>query len=157
MARRKTGRLGVGLIGTKFMGKAHSHAWASAGPFFDLPLAIDLVTVAGRDPAETHEFGKRWGWRKSVAQWQLAVLDAEVDLVDVSTPNHVHADMSIAALEAGKHVACEKPLAGTLADARAMVKAAKKAKGQKTFVWFNYRRCPAVALAHQLVLSLIHI
>ncbi|RLS50845.1 MAG: gfo/Idh/MocA family oxidoreductase [Planctomycetota bacterium] len=133
------------------MGKAHSHAWASAGPFFDLPLAIDLVTVAGRDPAETHEFGKRWGWRKSVAQWQLAVLDAEVDLVDVSTPNHVHADMSIAALEAGKHVACEKPLAGTLADARAMVKAAKKAKGQKTFVWFNYRRCPAVALAHQLV------
>ncbi len=151
MARRKTGRLGVGLIGTKFMGKAHSHAWASAGPFFDLPLAIDRVTVAGRDPAETHEFGKRWGWRKSVAQWQLAVLDAEVDLVDVSTPNHVHADMSIAALEAGKHVACEKPLAGTLADARAMVKAAKKAKGQKTFVWFNYRRCPAVALAHQLV------
>jgi predicted dehydrogenase len=141
----------VGLIGTKFMGKAHSHAWASAGPFFDLPLAIDLVTVAGRDPAETHEFGKRWGWRKSVAQWQLAVLDAEVDLVDVSTPNHVHADMSIAALEAGKHVACEKPLAGTLADARAMVKVAKKAKGQKTFVWFNYRRCPAVALAHQLV------
>jgi len=141
----------VGLIGTKFMGKAHSHAWASAGPFFDLPLAIDLVTVAGRDPAETHEFGKRWGWRKSVAQWQLAVLDAEVDLVDVSTPNHVHADMSIAALEAGKHVACEKPLAGTLADARAMVKAAKKAKGQRTFVWFNYRRCPAVALAHQLV------
>jgi len=109
------------------------------------------VTVAGRDPAETHEFGKRWGWRKSVAQWQLAVLDAEVDLVDVSTPNHVHADMSIAALEAGKHVACEKPLAGTLADARAMVKAAKKAKGQKTFVWFNYRRSPAVALAHQLV------
>jgi len=141
----------VGLIGTKFMGKAHSHAWASAGPFFDLPLAIDLVTVAGRDPAETHEFGKRWGWRKSVAQWQLAVLDAEVDLVDVSTPNHIHADMSIAALEAGKHVACEKPLAGTLADARAMVKAAKKAKGQRTFVWFNYRRCPAVALAHQLV------
>jgi predicted dehydrogenase len=141
----------VGLIGTKFMGKAHSHAWASAGPFFDLPVVIDLVTVAGRDPAETHEFGKRWGWRKSVAQWQLAVLDAEVDLVDVSTPNHVHADMSIAALEAGKHVACEKPLAGTLADARAMVKAAKKAKGQKTFVWFNYRRCPAVALAHQLV------
>ena len=151
MARRKTGRLGFGLIGTKFMGKAHSHAWASAGPFFDLPLAIDLVTVAGRDPAETHEFGKRWGWRKSVAQWQLAVLDAEVDLVDVSTPNHVHADMSIAALEAGKHVACEKPLAGTLADARAMVKAAKKAKGQRTFVWFNYRRCPAVALAHRLV------
>jgi len=151
VARRKTGRLGFGLIGTKFMGKAHSHAWASAGPFFDLPLAIDLVTVAGRDPAETHEFGKRWGWRKSVAQWQLAVLDAEVDLVDVSTPNHVHADMSIAALEAGKHVACEKPLAGTLADARAMVKAAKKAKGQRTFVWFNYRRCPAVALAHRLV------
>src|SRR5205085_9122422 len=71
-------------------------------------------------------------------------------LVDVSTPNHLHAEQSIAMLEAGKHVACEKPLAGTLADARAMRDAARKANG-RTFVWYNYRRVPAVALAHQLV------
>ncbi len=151
MARRHPARIGVALIGTKFMGRAHSHAWASAPAFFDLPAAVDLVTVAGRDPAQTHEFGKRWGWRKSVARWQLAVLDSDVTLVDVATPNDRHADMAIAALEAGKHVACEKPLAGTLRDAKAMVKAAKAAKGSKTFVWFNYRRCPAVAFAHQLV------
>jgi predicted dehydrogenase len=74
-------------------------------------------------------------------------------LIDNCTPNHVHAEVSIAALAAGKHVACEKPLAGTLVDARRMRDAAKKAaaKGIKTFVWFNYRRCPAVAFAHQLV------
>ena len=65
------------------------------------------------------------------------------------TPNNVHAEHTIAALEAGKHVACEKPLAGTLSDARQMVKAAETATG-KTFVWYNYRRCPAIAFAHQL-------
>jgi predicted dehydrogenase len=75
----------------------------------------------------------------------------EIDLVDIVTPNFVHAENAIAALAAGKHVACEKPLAGTLDDAREMVKAAKKAPGSRTFVWYNYRRCPAVALAHQLV------
>ena len=73
----------------------------------------------------------------------------EIDLVDVVTPNNVHAEHSIAALEAGKHVACEKPLANTLDNARQMVEAAEKAAG-KTFVWYNYRRCPAVAFAHQL-------
>src|SRR5205814_4490942 len=81
--------------------------------------------------------------------WRQAIANPEIGLVDIGTPNNLHAEMSIAALEAGKHVACEKPLAGTLDDARQMRDAAKKAKG-KTFVWYNYRRVPAVALAHQL-------
>ena len=143
--------LGIGLVGTKFMGKAHSNAWMSAPRFFDLPLHVAMRAVAGTKVAEVAEFAQRWGWQCCSDDWHDLVSDPQVGLIDNCTPNHVHAEVSIAALAAGKHVACEKPLAGTLADARAMVKAAKKAKGQKTFVWFNYRRCPAVALAHQLV------
>ncbi len=85
-----------------------------------------------------------------MADWRSLLRDPAVDLVDVLTPNHLHAPVAIAALQAGRHVACEKPLAGTLDDARAMREAARKAKG-RTFVWFNYRRCPAVGLMRQLV------
>src|SRR5690606_29467273 len=79
--------------------------------------------------------------------------DETIELIDIGTPNHVHMEQAMAALEAGKHVACEKPLAGTIDDARAMRDAARRVqrKNQLTFVWYNYRRCPAVALAHQLV------
>ena len=97
-------------------------------------------------------FASRWGFVSGTADWRAAVTAADVDLVDIATPNNVHAEQAIAALEAGKHVACEKPLAGTLADAQAMAEAAAAASG-KTFVWYCYRRVPAVALAHQLVAS----
>ena len=149
----KTKTLGIGLVGTKFMGKAHSNAWMSAPRFFDLPMAVDMRAVAGREVASLAAFSQRWGWRCCSDDWRDLLDDPQVGLVDVCTPNHLHAEVSIAALEAGRHVACEKPLAGTLADARAMRDAAAKAarKGVKTFVWFNYRRCPAVAFAHQLV------
>jgi predicted dehydrogenase len=113
-----------------------------------------MHTVAGRDAGELAAFAKRWGWGKWTADWKTIAKDAEIDLVDVATPNDLHAEPSIAMLEAGKHVACEKPLAGTLADARAMrdaaARAGRKRGGPKTFVWYNYRRCPAVALAWQL-------
>jgi predicted dehydrogenase len=148
----KTKTLGIGLVGTKFMGKAHSNAWMTAPRFFDLPMAVDLRAVAGREVASLAAFAQRWGWRCCSDDWRDLLDDPQVGLVDVCTPNHLHAEVSIAALEAGRHVACEKPLAGTLADARAMRDAAAKAarKGVRTFVWFNYRRCPAVAFAHQL-------
>ena len=149
----KTKTLGIGLVGTKFMGKAHSNAWMTAPRFFDLPMGVDLRAVAGREVASLAAFAQRWGWRCCSDDWRDLLDDPQVGLVDVCTPNHLHAEVSIAALEAGRHVACEKPLAGTLADARAMRDAAAKAarKGVRTFVWFNYRRCPAVAFAHQLV------
>ena len=149
---RHSGPLGVGLIGTKFMGRAHSVAWSGAPRFFDLP-APALACVAGRDAGETLEFGRRWGWTRSTADWRDLVRDPAVQLVDVAVPNNLHAAMSVAALEAGKHVACEKPLAGTLPDARRMRDAARKAarRGVRTFVWFNYRRAPAVALMHRMV------
>ena len=152
-AKTSSRSVGVGMIGTKFMGRAHSNAWSSAGQFFDLPREIRMAAVAGRNAAETKSFAKQWGWGNASTDWREMLEDPEVDLVDVCTPNNLHAEMSIAALEAGKHVACEKPLAGTLEEARAMKKAAAKAARRKikTFVWFNYRRVPAVAFAHQLV------
>jgi predicted dehydrogenase len=144
--------LNVALIGQKFMGRAHSNAWSQVGHFFDLPRKVVLHTIAARDAAELAPFAKRWGWGRASGDWRELLDDPEIDLVDVGTPNDVHAEQSIALLEAGKHVACEKPLAGTLDDARAMRDAARKArKKAKTFVWFNYRRCPAVALMHELV------
>jgi len=145
------GQVNVALIGQKFMGRTHSNAYLKVGKFFDLPLLPVMHTIAGRNLAELQDFQTRWGWQNSTTDWRAAVRNPEIDLVDVGTPNDVHMEQSIAALEAGKHVACEKPLAGTLAHARQMRDAAKKAKKSKTFVWYNYRRVPAVALAHQLV------
>jgi predicted dehydrogenase len=145
--------LGVALIGQRFMGRAHSNAWSQVSKFFDLALAPVLHTVAARDAGAVEHFAQRWGWRHACGDWRELAREREIDLVDVATPNDAHREQALAMLAAGKHVACEKPLAGTLDDARAMHDAALKAKkkGVQTFVWFNYRRCPAVALAHQLV------
>jgi predicted dehydrogenase len=141
----------VCLIGHKFMGRTHSNAYLKAEKFFtDLPVHPVMHTIVGRNQQELAEFKERWGWRNASNDWRAAVNNPEIHLVDVGTPNNAHAEMSIAALEAGKHVACEKPLAGRLSEARQMRDAARKAKNQKTFVWYNYRRVPAVALAYQL-------
>jgi predicted dehydrogenase len=143
----------VCLVGQKFMGRTHSNAFLKVGKFFDVPLLPVMHTIAGRNREELEEFKDRWGWQNASTDWKTAATNPDIDLVDVGTPNHLHAEMSIAALEAGKHVACEKPLAGTLADARQMRDAARAAKKLKTFVWYNYRRVPAVALARQLALD----
>ena len=140
----------VALVGTKFMGRAHSNAWMKVNKFFDLPAQAVMHTLVARNPQETEAFAKRWGWKSFSTDAVKAITAGDITLVDVTTPINAHRDLSIAALEAGKHVACEKPLAASLSDAKAMLAAAQKAKGQ-TFVWYNYRRCPAVALAHQLV------
>jgi predicted dehydrogenase len=142
--------INVCLVGQKFMGRTHSNAFLKVEKFFDVPVHPIMHTIVGRDEKELNEFQHRWGWQNASTDWRKAVKDPEIGLVDIGTPNHLHKDMAIAALEAGKHVACEKPLAGTLADAREMRDAAKRAKKSKTFVWYNYRRVPAVALAHQL-------
>jgi predicted dehydrogenase len=139
----------LALIGSKFMGRAHSNAWLKVAKFFDLPVNPAMHTICARNPQELESFARRWGWQHHTTDWKQAVANPEIDLIDVVTPNNVHAEHAIAALEAGKHVACEKPLANSLDNARQMVQAARQAKG-KSFVWYNYRRCPAVALAHQL-------
>jgi predicted dehydrogenase len=142
--------MNVCLIGQKFMGRTHSNAYLNVGRFFDLPVEPRMYCISGRNRGELETFARRWGWQHARTDWRQAVSDPQVGLVDVGTPNHLHCEMSIAALEAGKNVACEKPLAGTLDEARQMRDAAKKHRRQKTFVWYNYRRTPAVALAYQL-------
>jgi predicted dehydrogenase len=145
--------LSVAIVGTGFMGRAHSNAWMSVNKFFDLPRQAVMRTVVGLNDELAQTCAGTWGWDRATADLSEAVADEGLDLVDVITPNHLHAEQSIAALSAGKHVACEKPLAGTLADARAMRDAARRARrrGVRTFVWFNYRRCPAVAYARSLI------
>jgi predicted dehydrogenase len=142
--------INVCLIGQKFMGRAHSNAYLKARRFFDLPANPVMHTIVARDAASLDAFAKRWGWLKSTTNWREAVSDPAIGLVDVTTPNNKHLEFVLAALEAGKNVACEKPLAATLDDARTMRDAAKKAKKSKTFVWYNYRRVPAVAAAYNL-------
>src|SRR5258706_10044723 len=134
-ARRST-TLGIGLIGQRFMGRAHSNAWGQVTKFFDLPLTPTLEVIAARDEATLAGFARRWGGRRWTGRWQDLADDPAVGLVDIGTPNDAHRDQAIAMLEAGKAVACEKPLAGTLEDAPAMRAAARK---RPTFVWFNYR------------------
>ncbi len=142
--------INVALIGQGFMGRSHSNAWGQVSKFFSPPVKPVMHTVFGQPEENPQAFAERWGWKNASTNWEELVRSPEIDLVDIVTPNYMHAPVAKAAIAAGKHVACEKPIAGTLADAREMVEAAKKAN-VKTFVWFNYRRCPAVALAHLMV------
>ncbi len=146
-------RIGVGLIGYAFMGAAHSQAWRTAGRFFELPFAVDRAVLCGRDSDAVGAAAERLGWGEVETDWHLLVERADVDLVDVCTPGDSHAEIAIAALDAGKHVLCEKPLANTVADAAAMAAAAAAAaeRGVRSMVGFCYRRVPALALARRLV------
>ena len=145
--------LRVGMIGYAFMGAAHSQAWRTAPHFFDLPLAPEMAVVCGRNAAGVAEAAARLGWASSSTSWRSVLEDDTIDLVDVCTPGDTHAEIAIAALEAGKHVLCEKPLANSVAEAEAMTAAAEKAAahGVRAMVGFTYRRVPAIALARKLV------
>ncbi len=145
--------LGVGMVGYAFMGAAHSHAWRTAPHVFDLPLRPGMAVLCGRDAAAARAAARRLGWAATETDWQALIKRDDVQLVDVCTPGQLHAEVAIAALEAGKHVLCEKPLANTLAEAEAMAAAAERAaaRGIRSMTGFNYRRVPALALARQLV------
>lgn len=146
-------RLGVGMVGHSFMGAAHSQAWRTAPHFFNLPLRTEMTTVAGRHLATAQAAADRLGWLGADPSWQSLVARDDVDLVDICTPGSTHAEIAIAALAAGKHVLCEKPLANSVAEAELMVAAADDAaaRGVMAMVGFTYRRVPAVQLARQLV------
>ncbi len=145
--------LGVGMVGYAFMGAAHSQGWRVAPRFFDLPLDPSMIAVAGRTASGVREAAARLGWQDSTTDWRTLLTRDDVDLVDVCTPGNTHAEIAIAALEAGKHVLCEKPLANSVAEAEAMAAAAERAaaSGVHAMVGFTYRRVPAVALARELV------
>jgi len=145
--------LGVGMVGYAFMGAAHSQAWRTAGRFFDLPLAPRLSVLCGRDAAKVGAAAGRLGWERTETDWRALVTADDVDLVDVASPGDTHAEIAVAALEAGKHVLCEKPLANSVSEAEVMAAAAERAAagGVRSMVGFNYRRVPALSLARRLV------
>ncbi|HEX4253970.1 MAG TPA: Gfo/Idh/MocA family oxidoreductase [Streptosporangiaceae bacterium] len=145
--------LGIGMVGYAFMGAAHSRAWATVGQAFDVPLRPRMNVLAGRDEAATRFAARRYGWHHVETDWRALIDRDDVQLVDICTPGDTHAEIAIAALDAGKHVLCEKPLANTLAEAEAMAAAAARAAqhGVRAMVGFNYRRVPAIALARRLI------
>ncbi|WP_433544279.1 Gfo/Idh/MocA family protein (plasmid) [Streptomyces sp. CA-294286] len=145
--------LGVGMVGYAFMGAAHSQGWRTVGRVFDLPAAPVLAAVCGRDRTAVRAMAQRHGWAAAETDWRALIARDDVHLVDICTPGDSHAEIAIAALEAGKHVLCEKPLANTVEEAESMAVAARqaRARGQLAMVGFNYRRVPAVSYARTLV------
>lgn len=146
-------RLGVALIGYSFMGETHSHAWRTAPRVFDLPFDVDMAVVVGRNGEAAAKAASALGWRESATDWRSVLERDDVDLVDICTPGNSHAEIAIAALEAGKHVLCEKPLANTVEEAERMAAAAEAAAGRgvRAMVGYSYRRVPALGLAQRLV------
>jgi predicted dehydrogenase len=142
--------IGVGLVGYKFMGRAHSNAYRQLPRFFDVDPAPRMAAICGRDEAGVREAAGSLGWESYETDYRRLIERDDVGLVDVVTPGNTHREIVLAALEAGKHVICEKPLANTLAEAREMLVAAREA-GTINTVCFNYRRAPAVQLAKKLI------
>ncbi|MGQ9479371.1 MAG: Gfo/Idh/MocA family protein, partial [Thermoproteota archaeon] len=146
-------RIGVAMLGYAFMGKAHSHAFKSMPHFFHPPPAVpDLVVIYGRTEEKVKDAAVNYGFRKYVTDWRRAVSDPEVEVVDNSLPNSMHLEPTIEAIEKGKHVLCEKPLARNAEEARILREVARRAR-VKTMVAFNYRFVPAVQLARNIVKS----
>ena len=146
-------RLGVAMIGHSFMGRTHSQAWRTAPRFFDLPLNPEMTVLVGRNAERAQAAAETLGWAEAQTDWRAVLERDDVDLVDVCTPGDSHAEIAEAALEAGKHVLVEKPLANTVEEAESMAAVARRARefGVRASVGFTYRRMPALQLARQLV------
>ena len=142
--------LGVAVIGYSFMGKAHSNAWRNVGAFYPDAPPVRQQVLVGRDPAAVKTAADRYGWAESATDWTQVVGRDDIDIVDICTPGHLHADIALAALAAGKHVLVEKPLTNTVAESEELVAAAAAASG-RAMTGFNYRRVPALALARELI------
>jgi predicted dehydrogenase len=143
-------RLNIGLIGTGFMGKAHVFGFAAAPRVFDLPFDLHLHTVADITPEAAERARQALGFAGATADWRTIIADPAIDVVSITAPNALHKEMSLAAIAAGKHVYCEKPLAPLASDALEMTLAAE-AKGVKTQVGFNYLCNPMLALAREMI------
>ncbi|HKT57045.1 MAG TPA: Gfo/Idh/MocA family oxidoreductase [Microbacterium sp.] len=152
--RQAQGRpLRVAMIGYGFMGAAHSVGWRQAPHVFDLPDDVEMAVLVGRHPQAVADAAAHWGWAESATDWREVIARDDIDIVDIVTPGDAHAEIAIAALDAGKHVLCEKPLANTVAEAEAMADAASRARerGIRSMVGFTYRRAPAVTLLRDLI------
>lgn len=144
-------RVNVGLIGYQFMGKAHSNAYRQVGRFFpELPVEVVMHTVCGRNEPKVRAAAEEYGWTNVETDWRKVVENPEIDVIDISTPGNLHAEIAIAAAKAGKAVFCEKPIGNTLAEAEAMAAAVREA-GVPSAVFHNYRKAPAAALVKRFI------
>jgi predicted dehydrogenase len=141
------------MVGHAFMGRAHSQAWRNVGAFFDLPVRPTMAVLSGRSRRRSSAAAAELGWAHAETDWRELLHRDDVQIIDICTPGDSHAEIAVAALQAGKHVLCEKPLANSVAEAEAMTAAARAAaaRGVRSMVAFNYRRVPAIALARELV------
>jgi predicted dehydrogenase len=142
--------LNVALIGYAFMGRAHSNAYRQVTPFFKPRLRPRMKVLCGRTPSSVEQAAAELGWEEVSTNWREVIERKDIDLVDISTPGDSHAEIAIAAAQAGKAVFCEKPLANSLGEAEQMLAAVEKA-GVVHMICHNYRRAPAVMLAKQLI------
>lgn len=142
--------LRIGLIGCGFMGRAHSNAFAQVNHFFDVGHQVVLQAVCARNEEAVKAFAGKWQYQSIETDWRKLIARDDIDLIDIATPNNLHAEIALAAAKAGKMILCEKPLGLNGAQAEKMVAAVEKAK-VANMVWYNYRRCPAVTLAKQLI------
>lgn len=141
------------MVGYGFMGAAHSQGWRVAPRVFDVPLQPALRVIVGRNKSRVEDAAVKYGWSAAETDWRAVIDREDIDVVDICAQGNVHSEIAIAALVAGKHVLCEKPLANSVAEASAMAAAAESARGHgvRSMVGFTYRRVPAVTLAAQLV------
>ncbi len=142
--------INVALIGYKFMGKAHSNAYRQVRRFFPGKLEPRLKVICGRDPKGLKAAARQFGWEEVETDWRRVVTRKDIDIVDVSSPGHLHCEMAVAAARAGKHIVCEKPLANNLRDAQKMLEAVERT-GVKHMIMHNYRKIPAVVLCKELI------
>jgi predicted dehydrogenase len=142
--------VGVALVGTAFMGRAHSNAWRQVSAFCEPPLTPRLTVICGRSLEKTEAAARAFGWEEAATDWRKAVSRPDIHIVDISTPNDSHAEIAIAAARAGKAVICEKPLANSVRDAERMLAAAERA-GVAHMVCHNFRRIPAICLADRII------
>ncbi|MFF0123177.1 Gfo/Idh/MocA family protein [Micromonospora arida] len=141
------------MVGYAFMGAAHSQAWRTVNRVFDLPARARMALICGRDTAKVADAADTLGWDAYTTDWRDLINRDDIDVVDICTPGDSHAEIALAALAAGKHVLCEKPLANSVEEALAMTAAADvaRAAGVRSMCGFNYRRVPAVTMMRQLV------
>ncbi len=142
--------LNIGMIGYGFMGRTHSNAFSKVNQFFDLAFEPVLKLVCGRDANKAQAFAEQWNYHSAVTDWREVIARSDIDLIDIASPNDTHAEIAIAAAEAGKMVLCEKPLGRNGLESERMVQAVEAAR-VPNMVWYNYRRVPAVTLAKQLI------
>jgi predicted dehydrogenase len=143
-------KLNIGLVGYKFMGKAHSNAYRKMGMFFDMPAEIELKALCGREEAWLLQNAKTLGWSECETDWRKLVSREDIQIIDITSPSNTHKEIAVAAMENGKHIFCEKPLALNAGDAKEMLNTAVS-NNVKHQIGFNYRYAPAVVLAKKLI------